>query len=285
MEKTHFQPNIFVINVFNIRFFQRIYIFTMTHANITQYCYTVLHSIVITQYCYIAPIKRRKIRNKSNPWITEQLLHEKRHKNYLKQKACKTGNLNDWEDYKHTRNNYNKLIKNTIKSHFSNDIQNNKGNLKKTWKSINQCLNRNPKSNKIVLIKDTKEQDIKSEDMANAFNEHFINIGSNLAQLIPQTNYPPEYYINSVDKIFTFREITEEEVKLSAPLISHAMTVIFNKSIVSGTFPCEWKISKVTPVYKTGPREDMNNYRPILSFLLLQKQWKSWSTINSMNIL
>jgi hypothetical protein len=60
-----------------------------------------------------APIKRRKIRNKSNPWITEQLLHEKRHKNYLKQKACKTGNLNDW-------------------GRFSNDIQNNKGNLKKT---------------------------------------------------------------------------------------------------------------------------------------------------------
>ena len=63
-----------------------------------------------------------------------------------------------------------------------------------------------------------------------------------------------------MDKIFTFREITEEEVltlllnmstnkatgmeslsiklvKLSAPLITHAMTVIFNKSIVSGTFP------------------------------------------------
>ena len=32
-----------------------------------------------------APIKRRKIRNKSNPWITEQVLHEKGHKNYLKQ--------------------------------------------------------------------------------------------------------------------------------------------------------------------------------------------------------
>ena len=78
-----------------------------------------------------APIKRRKIRNKSNPWITKQLLLEKRHKNYLKQKACKTDNLNDWVNYKHTRNNYNKLMKNTIKSHFSNDIQNNKGNLKK----------------------------------------------------------------------------------------------------------------------------------------------------------
>jgi sulfur carrier protein ThiS len=114
--------------------------------------------------------------------------------------------------------------------------------LKKTWKSKNQCLNRNPKSNKIVLIKNTNEQ----------FNEHFINIGSNLAQLIPQTNYPPEYYITSVDKIFIFREIIEEEVltlllnmstnkatgmdslsiklvKLSAPLITQAMIVIFNK--------------------------------------------------------
>jgi hypothetical protein len=60
-------------------------------------------------------------------------------------------------------------------------------------------------------------------------------------------------------------------VKLSAPLITHAMTVIFNKSIVSGTFPCEWKISKVTPVYKTGPREDMNNYRPISVISIIAK--------------
>jgi hypothetical protein len=51
------------------------------------------------------------------------------------------------------------------------------------------------------------------------------------------------------------------------------MTVVFDKSIVSGTFPCEWKISKVTPVYKTGPREDMNNCRPIsVISILLQKQ-------------
>ena len=170
--------------------------------------------------------------------------------------------------------------------YFSNDIQNNKGNLKKTWKSINQCLNRNPNSKKIVLIKDSNENDIKSEDMANAFNEHFINIGSNLAQQISRPNYPPEFKINSIDKIFIFREIFEEEVltlllnmsinkatgmdrlsiklvKLSAPLITHAMTMIFNKSIKSGSFPCEWKISKVTSVYKTGPREHMNNYRSI----------------------
>ena len=48
--------------------------------------------------------------------------------------------------------------------------------------------------------------------MTNAFNEQFINIGSSLAQKISQPNHLLEYYINSVDKIFTFREIFEEEV-------------------------------------------------------------------------
>jgi hypothetical protein len=47
--------------------------------------------------------------------------------------------------------------------------------------------------------------------------------------------------------------------------------MVFNKSIVSGTFPCEWKISKVTPVYKTGPREDMNNYRQISVISIIAK--------------
>ena len=60
-------------------------------------------------------------------------------------------------------------------------------------------------------------------------------------------------------------------VKLSTPLITHAMTVIFNKSIKSGSFPWEWKISNVTPVYKTGPREDMNNCRPISVISIVAK--------------
>ena len=70
---------------------------------------------------------------------------------------------------------------------------------------------------------------------------------------------------NRVDKIFTFRQISEEEVltlllnmstnkatgmdqlsiklaKLAAPLTAHAMTVMFNKLIALGTFPCEWEI-------------------------------------------
>ena len=49
------------------------------------------------------------------------------------------------------------------------------------------------------------------------------------------------------------------------------MTVMFNKSLALGTFPCEWKISKVTPVYKSGVREVMNNYRPISVISIVAK--------------
>ena len=41
------------------------------------------------------------------------------------------------------------------------------------------------------------------------------------------------------------------------------LTIIFNQLLLQGTSPYDWKISKVTPIYKKGPKDDMNNYRPI----------------------
>ena len=41
------------------------------------------------------------------------------------------------------------------------------------------------------------------------------------------------------------------------------MTFLINLSLKIYTFPNEWKISKVTPIYKDGPKDDPSNYRPI----------------------
>ena len=48
--------------------------------------------------------------------------------------------------------------------------------------------------------------------MADAFNEQFINIGSNLAQQLSQSHFPPEYYMpkpmpktNYLKKAFSYR--------------------------------------------------------------------------------
>ncbi len=41
------------------------------------------------------------------------------------------------------------------------------------------------------------------------------------------------------------------------------MTAIFTASICTGIFPQEWKASRVSPVYKSGIRNNPSNYRPI----------------------
>lgn len=39
--------------------------------------------------------------------------------------------------------------------------------------------------------------------------------------------------------------------------------MIFNAAISKGVFPTDWKLSKVSPIFKKGDKEDPNNYRPI----------------------
>ena len=41
------------------------------------------------------------------------------------------------------------------------------------------------------------------------------------------------------------------------------MTHIINLSLSSSIFPTDWKRSKVMPVFKSGSKSDINNYRPI----------------------
>ena len=107
-----------------------------------------------------------------------------------------------------------------------------------------------------------------------------------LCREIPEASKQPECYIKSCNAQFQFREVTENEVfnllsnistnkatgpdkipaklvKISAPFITKHLSIIFNQSLSQGTFPYDWKISKVTPIYKKGPKHDMNNYRPI----------------------
>ena len=207
-------------------------------------------------------------------------------KNILKRKACKTNTPNDWKSYKVAKNQYHRLIKNTIKSYYTEEIRNNKGDLKHTWKTINQLISKQSKTSHVGLIENDNDEEILGKDLPNAFNEHFIEVGQRLCREIPAASKQPECYIKSCNAQFQFREVTENEVfnllsnistnkatgpdkipaklvKISAPFITKHLSIIFNQSLLQGTFSYDWKISKVTPIYKKGPKHDMNNYRPI----------------------
>ena len=57
--------------------------------------------------------------------------------------------------------------------------------------------------------------------------------------------------------------IPNKILKIAAPVISLSLADLFNLSITTNTFPDDWKVAKVFPLYKSGERNDANNFRPI----------------------
>ena len=50
----------------------------------------------------------------------------------------------------------------------------------------------------------------------------------------------------------------------TAHIIAPSLQIIFNKSLELGHVPDDWKLARVTPLYKgTGSKDDRSNYRPI----------------------
>jgi len=52
-------------------------------------------------------------------------------------------------------------------------------------------------------------------------------------------------------------------LKIAAGVMAPSLTFLFNQSISSGIVPTEWKLVTVTPIFKKGKRQDVNNYWPI----------------------
>lgn len=58
---------------------------------------------------------------------------------------------------------------------------------------------------------------------------------------------------------------------MSSVCISESITYLCNLSIKTGMFPDKWKEAKVKPLHKSGPKDDLNNYRPISILPVLSK--------------
>jgi len=110
-------------------------------------------------------------------------------------------------------------------------------------------------------------------EMAEAFNCHFANMRHDLANDIPPTVKEPEYYLNPTNKTFSLNSCSTSEVqkllenlevkkapcldnlppkllKLAARILPPSLTFLFNQLLSSGIAPLEWKLARVTPIFK-----------------------------------
>ena len=54
-------------------------------------------------------------------------------------------------------------------------------------------------------------------------------------------------------------------------VLSEPLSIVFNKSISTGVYPESFKLADVTPLYKSGPKNESTNYRPISLLITIQK--------------
>ena len=161
-----------------------------------------------------------------------------------------------------------------------------KGEHQSTWKILNPVINTKTNTSKLASHFERNGINIVSKQSnADEFNNFFVDVGSNLANMITVADNaasiydymgqqcPNSMFINPVSEdevvsiinsckpkhskdchdinMYVLSKVTDKIVK---PLVH-----IFSLSFCSGIFPSEMKTAKVIPLFKSGNRSHFSN--------------------------
>jgi Reverse transcriptase (RNA-dependent DNA polymerase) len=158
---------------------------------------------------------------------------------------------------------------------------------KKTWKTVNELIKGTPAKSETYTIEINGSKSDNETQIADSFNEYFSKIGQKIQnEMVTTTGNFRSSLIYSDSQLSHFSPTSEEQVlkiinelkpnvavgydgisakflkKFSAKLAPN-LTLLINKCLQIGQFPDSLKKAKITPVFKTGSKTNMSNYRPI----------------------
>ena len=221
-----------------------------------------------------APFKECRLKRRHNPWITSSIIELIYRRDYLKKKHIATQSHEIFLEYRRVRNDITNQIRRNKKEYIKNISLKYRNDSKSLWKEL-----------KKIHGNDKHECNIPTDLSNDALNKFFVNVGKTFSQPI-QTNIFKWFHPKCIHS-FKFQKIDFDKILISlsrltkdsnvdilnfdskllqiaAPIIHRSLCFLFNKSLMTGQVPRDWKIAKVTPIYKgKGSKNDPTNYRPI----------------------
>lgn len=186
--------------------------------------------------------------------------------------------------FKSLRNKVTGQLRKAKANFFLEIIKQAKGNSKQLWKGIDQLSGKVSLSSAPIELKLNSNIQTDSLAIANGFNDYFLNSVIEMGGNLPEVHLPtvltneanPMYFKNvdeaKVNKILSSLSNSKAKdiwgidtvfLKKYKDVLTIPITRIINLSLDENIFPSTLKTAIVTPVYKSGDRQEVSNYRPI----------------------
>ena len=220
------------------------------------------------------------------PFVNQEIKDLMRSRDLLLKQFIQSRQDTEWINFKHSRDLVKKKLQEAERDHTFEEVTANKNNSGSLWKIINRAI-----------PSEDKQRPAFTKDVAvltNEFNQFFAKVSSNAADaaqrlraVLRQQQMESENGIDTTSmELFNLRTVSLEEVrrivaslpmnksprpdKISAcvlkdclPVILGPLTDIINCSILTSTFPDNWKEAEVIPILKDGDHEKAANNRPL----------------------
>ena len=154
--------------------------------------YKYFLNVFIEIYDKSFPKSEHKVKFKSdqNPWITKGVAKSSKKKQRLYEKFLKNRTFKNEETYKTYKNLFETIKRRSKKKFYSEKLQKFKGDAKKTWsvmkEILGKCTTKSPTLPSKFTVNKTDIFDTK--EIADEFNKFFTNIGTDLANKIPNAS-------------------------------------------------------------------------------------------------
>ena len=224
-------------------------------------------------------LKKRKRSNSAYPvWFTRNIIRDIEKKNICHRRFKLTGSAHAYEEYKIIRTRLKKSITSARQVFTNRAEQELCNNPASFWSFINSFKNESGLPTSMTLGKSNlnNPQDIVN-GFANYFQQSYIhssvrdpskwNTDNNVSSIsVPAVN---EDLVLQALKTFKNNttcgpdEIPSFLLRDCATIFAKPLTMLFNLILKTQSFPNIWKQTKIVPVFKSGDKCDITNYRPI----------------------